>query len=435
MKKFLIALLFSATFFGVAAEPLIIYIKPDGSTTADGLSWDNAVSLERGRSLVNFNNNLTPAVETQVWAKSGTYNLTTDAFQLTIPITIYGGFAGNETMLSQRNWKLNQTILNQTNPSKAVIFSNVEVNATFDGWIFQNGNRTSAGGCGSLFPGNTLRNCILRNNKTTGAAVLLFTGVAGSSRKITIDNCLIINNECAVSPLVTQITANALVDIINSTFANNYSTATGVGYVVGINTSTGVTLNLINSIIYGNNTADQVATSVASTAATKILYNNAWDVAPGNGTRANNILLTSSPFVDATPFAGISNGTDKLFSAIDTSDFSLKSGSPCINAGNNSYVTAATDLACRTRILDTTVDLGCYEYSINTSTPNVSISGLKVAGSEITLPENSIGRTIRIFNANGMEINNFVANSTVFNLHKKGVFMIKIDNDIFKVLL
>lgn len=439
MKKLIFTLCILASMaFELVAEPVIIYISPTGSSevTVDGLSWENAVSLERGRNLVSFYNNQNPVVATEVWAKSGTYNLTADAFQMTIPMTIYGGFAGTETLRSQRNWKLNQTILHQTNETKGVIYSNVEADATLDGWILENGNKTSAGSCGSLYPGGTLRNCIIRNNKTTGAGVLLFTGVAGSTRKMTLDNCLIINNECGVSPMVTQIQANALVDIINTTIANNYCTATSAGVAIGISVATGVTFNLINSIIYGNLMGDLTTapTSVAATNAVKNLYNNAWDVAATNGTRSGNILLTATPFNDATPYVGIANGTSKLFSAIDTSDFTLKSGSTCINAGNNTYATMLYDLAGNSRISNTTVDMGCYEYSVSTSLSDKKVFGLSVTNSGILLPENAIGKTVSIFTLSGVEIEKFTAQNRACVFNHQGVFIVRLGSDNYKII-
>jgi len=43
-------------------------------------------------------------------------------------------------------------------------------------------------------------------------------------------------------------------------------------------------------------------------------------------------------------------------------NYQLQSQSPCINAGNNSYVKTTNDLAGNPRIVGGTVDMGAYEY-------------------------------------------------------------------------
>jgi len=52
-----------------------------------------------------------------------------------------------------------------------------------------------------------------------------------------------------------------------------------------------------------------------------------------------------------------------LFVDVANGDFRLQSNSPCINMGDNSAVSNATDLAGNSRIVDGTVDMGAYEYN------------------------------------------------------------------------
>jgi hypothetical protein len=63
-------------------------------------------------------------------------------------------------------------------------------------------------------------------------------------------------------------------------------------------------------------------------------------LAPGAGNITNNPVFVDFP-----------NGNMRL-----------QSNSPCINAGNNSYVQTSTDLDGNPRIINGTVDMGAYEY-------------------------------------------------------------------------
>ena len=120
----------------------VIRVAPTPSGSGNGSSWANASSLQNAIANANANN--------QIWVRRGTYlisgTLNPDQYNL----HIYGGFAGNETALNQRNWQNNITIFNGQNTVKIMRFESN--NGVIDGIQFRNGfvtgtvNTTNDGG-------------------------------------------------------------------------------------------------------------------------------------------------------------------------------------------------------------------------------------------------------------------------------------------------
>ena len=82
-------------------EPLVWYVRTDGSDLNDGTSWSSAKQSIAGATY--------PAVPgDEVWVASGTYGR-----QLFVEhgIKLYGGFAGTESALAERDLKANRTTL------------------------------------------------------------------------------------------------------------------------------------------------------------------------------------------------------------------------------------------------------------------------------------------------------------------------------------
>ncbi|MDD1475124.1 T9SS type A sorting domain-containing protein, partial [Dolichospermum sp. ST_sed4] len=69
--------------------------------------------------------------------------------------------------------------------------------------------------------------------------------------------------------------------------------------------------------------------------------------------------------------------SDPQFSNSSIGDFTLGSDSPCIDAGNNSYVTSVIDFVNNYRIWDgnndndSIVDIGCYEFGSQYNPVNI----------------------------------------------------------------
>src|SRR5664280_817466 len=106
----------------------------------------------------------------EVWVASGTYfdNITQPS-----GVALYGGFAGNETALDQRDWRNRITILDGRQSNSVVI---VAVGATLatriDGFTIRNGNADSGGGIRCEFTSATIVNdIIVQNTAITGAGI------------------------------------------------------------------------------------------------------------------------------------------------------------------------------------------------------------------------------------------------------------------------
>src|SRR5437016_1505387 len=103
MKK-LAQVVFAGVALALAATTAganIIYVNRNAAGPGDGLSWPTAfTNVQQGVNLA--------APQDQVWVAASLYS---EQITLKDGVALFGGFAGNETALAQRNWKTNVTIL------------------------------------------------------------------------------------------------------------------------------------------------------------------------------------------------------------------------------------------------------------------------------------------------------------------------------------
>jgi len=256
----------------------------------------------------------------------------------------------------------------------------------------------SAGGAVAL---STLSNCTLTNSSA-------FFG--GGARESTLDNCALLSNsaneggaadscvlnDCRLAGNSGSAAANGstLIDCLlisnlnggafdctlsNCSLIGNSSTGPGGGaeqcalencLLVG-NSATGSVSygggahagSLVNCTVVGNS-SDQRGGGVSEADLTNcIVYFNSAPLSPNYDLSFGGSL--GSTCTTPLPPAGVGNITNApLF--VDTdgwNDPRLQSNSPCINAGNNAYVSTSTDLDGNPRIIGGTVDMGAYEYT------------------------------------------------------------------------
>lgn len=134
----------------VAALGTIRYVSPTGLTSGTCNSWVNACELQRALATVAVSGD-------ELWVKQGTYKPTagsdhTISFVLRNGIALYGGFAGTETLRTQRNWTTNVTTLSGEigdpgltldNTWHVVVGSGTDSTAVLDGFFITAGNANS----------------------------------------------------------------------------------------------------------------------------------------------------------------------------------------------------------------------------------------------------------------------------------------------------
>ncbi|NLL37684.1 MAG: SYNERG-CTERM sorting domain-containing protein [Fretibacterium sp.] len=159
---------------GAAAERW--YVK-QGETGSGKDSWDNA----RG-DLAGVMDVANPGDE--IWVAKGTYTPgsdKTDTFNLKKGVKVYGGFAGTETDLNERNWVANLTALSGDNNVYHVVTGGAGATSDdtrLDGFTVTGGNadysdnrhnRALGGGMFNVTSSPTVANCTFSGNTARGS--------------------------------------------------------------------------------------------------------------------------------------------------------------------------------------------------------------------------------------------------------------------------
>jgi len=381
-------------------------VRSTASGANNGTSWANAYT--------SLKSALTAAVSgDEIWVAAGTYKPTATAdrtvsFPLKNGVGVYGGFAGTETMRSQRNPTANITILSGdigtvgvgTDNSYHVVTSDSTVTSTgiLDGFtvtggqadgatdpidrgggvyinlgspafvrcIFSNNYAGNRGGGVRVAAGSpSFTDCTFQGNFAQSAGDLMPGGgglSAASVGSMQVTGCVFRGNSVGNTTAGGGIDVTDNTTVVNSVVAQNSPnganfSSTGNSFInstVANNGNYGIvffaTSNAItNSIVWNNPTA---ALFLGPSASVSISYSDIQGGFAGTGNISGNPLFAGAP-----------------------TDLRLASGSPAVDSGNNAAVPGGvtTDLGGLPRFFDDPaapnvgagtppiVDMGAYE--------------------------------------------------------------------------
>ncbi len=485
MKTLLVSILGSLLLFSAQAQ-VTRYVTTTGTTTvpASATTWASSTTNLQGAIDASHPGD-------QVWVATGVYKPTTTtgsasrtiSFAMKNGVSILGGFAGNEPLLTNRILTNPSTTTlsgeiggpTSTTDNSYHVISNpagLTTTAVLDGFVitggnangfspdnlgggmhnngngagqvcsplirnctFQNNTASNTGGamCNSGFSsGNSspsLTNCSFQNNTAPFGGAMFNDGVFSGNSHPSLTNCSFGGNTASTSGGAMfndgRSSGNSSPSLTNCTFEGN--TATSGGAMVNDGRNSGISNpGLTNCVLWGNNGVNTFSNQNATVTATHSLFD---DMVTGYSANPTNLTTTSSPFASTTSLA-------------------LAPGSPAIDTGLSSasgLVGITTDLAGNARIVGCRVDMGAVEEQIFTKVLTVVItlpngSTVSVAGnlSTITLPPigplvlqasggSSYERVIILDRINGFEIRQVDQNTTgLFPINRLGLFSLTV---------
>ncbi|XSG76812.1 hypothetical protein ACP8Y2_07350 [Herpetosiphon llansteffanensis] len=373
----------------------VVYVVSGGAGNQTGSDWANAKDLQAALQ--------SAASGTEIWVKQGIYLPTagtdrTVAFTLTNGLNLFGGFAGTETNRQERNPLQYPSILsgdllgndagaaNDTNPTRSDNSYHVMYCVSksepilIDGFTIRGGQATRLWIPYHIGGGMLIEDCsitlinshIISNAALTGGGILNYN-TPSHTGSLNISQSIFAGNWAWSTGGGLETQQAGIVNLRSTSFVGNISQQNTVSAIA----NAGGTLNLHNSIVWGNN-----------------------GIAPVNGSNNNRNLTVSYSIVQGG-FVGTGNssndpqfidaaGVDNVIGTLDD-NVQLQANSAARNAGNTSLLpTDQTDLDgdgnitesipftidYLPRINEGMVDMGPYEYQGNepTITPTPSIT-------------------------------------------------------------
>lgn len=415
----------------------VLFVNQQAAGLQDGSSWANGLrNLQEAIDLAA--EGMANTLPVQVWVKEDTYYPTvsqsgTDrnaSFVMKNEVEIYGGFNGTETLLTQRDWKSNETILSgdigtisvNTDNSNHIIFNDYDVlpplgkSAVLDGFVVEDGyldsgvNTDGGAGMKNINASPTVRNTTFRNNVNAklpvapgftglngvggavrntrdsspdfiscifhnnvanqgGAIAYYELGAVSTMERASVVNCLFYDNEAVSSASAVYFSEKFLVDFHNNTLVNNVETGAGAASATSFPYYSGAFIYRVpsgapkfeNNIIWGN-TSPVGSYQLWFRFASGLTIRSNLVEGGVDGFKPNDVGLPGN-IVDLFDF-------DPQFTDPSGDDYSLDYCSPAVDAGLTAGLPtfSTTDVAGKTRVFNSVVDLGAYEETANLKT-------------------------------------------------------------------
>ncbi len=325
-----------------------LYIAADGQ--GNGSSWSSAYpdlnSAMKICSLYKKGN---------IWVKNGIYygDTTADAsFTASNKTTIYGGFAGTESRLEDRNLNAGSTILSGGGKRRVFLSAAPNNECKIYDVTFADGKAETGAGVYIQNSSQRLERCIIENNTSTaegGAAVYSNTG--------NLFCCIIRNNHSGAVDINGGMIKNSLI-VHNAGYGIRSQGTTIDGCDIVCNSGCGAInqnrTTIRNSVIWHND----------SSLTNKDISGIRFCAIEGFGETDSNsnfgISRINRPAEGKGPFFIAPDTT--MGPADDMGDWRLSSFSPLVDAGDTNRVGAyITELAGDSRFRNGRADIGCYE--------------------------------------------------------------------------
>jgi len=285
-----------------------IYVDIDALGANDGSSWADAYTeLQTAIDAAIVNDN--------IWIADGTYypteaptgtQLRDYSFHYDFQLNLYGGFNGSETLLTQRNFTTNITILsgdigvigdNIDNCYHVLVTQGITSEAIIDGLIIKDGKGSGTAASGIVYSGATTRrdrgtgmnhmqsnikivNCVVEHNNSLGSidrggGVYVFNGflsvqnsifrhnfgnfggaIFSEKSSLQINNSIFNNNEGYnhAGAVYWDDGSGDITTISGSTFDSNAATTVGRGGAIRCD-GTSAIIPIINNCLFINNYA------------------------------------------------------------------------------------------------------------------------------------------------------------------------------------